>query len=124
MASHCEPDNLVFGTSTGREGCRGNVRQRILVRAIERVNANIAKDGGEPLPTVSPHALRRSYASWLLGVEPDVAYVMAQLGHTDPKMTLGLYAKALSTKPRRSDRALSGAGDDTLATEPRDEVRS
>ena len=31
----------------------------------------------------------------------DPAYVMQQLGHTDPKMTLGLYAKALKSKRRR-----------------------
>jgi hypothetical protein len=33
---------------------------------------------------------------------------MAQLGHTDPKMTLGLYAKELRSKSRRADRALPG----------------
>jgi nucleoside-diphosphate-sugar epimerase len=34
----------------------------------------------------------------------DPAYVMQQLGHTDPKMTLGLYAKALKSKRREPDR--------------------
>jgi hypothetical protein len=38
----------------------------------------------------------------------DPAYVMAQLWHTDPKMTLGLYAKELRSKSRRADRALPG----------------
>ena len=42
---------------------------------------------------------------------------MAQLGHTDPKMTLGLYARALTSKSRRADRALSGAGGDESAAE-------
>jgi hypothetical protein len=27
-----------------------------------------------------------------------VPYVMAQAGHTDPKMTLGLYAKVIASK--------------------------
>jgi hypothetical protein len=27
-----------------------------------------------------------------------VPYVMAQLGHEDPKMTLGVYAKAIASK--------------------------
>jgi hypothetical protein len=37
---------------------------------------------------------------------------MAQIGRTDPKITLGLYARALTSKRRRADRALSGAGVD------------
>jgi hypothetical protein len=31
---------------------------------------------------------------------------MAQLGHADPKMTLGLYARTLTSKSRRAGRAL------------------
>ena len=30
--------------------------------------------------------------------------MMQQLGHTDPQMTLGLYARALKSKRRRADR--------------------
>ena len=41
------------------------------------------------------------YASWLVAEGEDPAYVMQQLGHTDPKMTLGLYARALQSKRRR-----------------------
>jgi hypothetical protein len=66
----------------------------------------------------------------------DPAYVMQQLGHTDPKMTLGLYAKALKSKRRRPhaqdiravgralDPAANGHGMGTsgveLAAEPAD----
>jgi hypothetical protein len=28
----------------------------------------------------------------------DVPYVMAQIGHTDPKMTLGIYAQVMASK--------------------------
>jgi integrase len=106
-----EPDDLVFGTRTGRADSRNNVRRRVLLRAVERSNERIARDGGEPLPEgLAPHALRRSFASWLVAEDEDPAYVMAQLGHTDAKMTLGLYAQALKSKSRRADRALSGFG--------------
>lgn len=56
------------------------------------VSQRIAQQGGcEPLPEgLSPHALRRTYASWLVAEGEDAAYMMAQLGHTDPKMALGL----------------------------------
>ena len=47
------------------------------------------------------------YASWLVAEGEDPAYVVQQLGHTDPKMTLGLYARALQSKRRHPPR---GAG--------------
>jgi len=106
-----KPDDLVFGTRTGKPDARHNVRRRVLLRAVERANANIPRTGGEPLPAgLSPHALRRSFASWLVAEGEDPAYVMAQLGHTDSKMTLELYARALTSKSRRADRALPGDG--------------
>jgi integrase len=96
-------DDLVFPTSTGRRDSRSNVRRRVLLRAVERANQGIAEEGGcEPLPAgLKPHDLRRTFASWLLAEGEDPAFVMAQMGHTDPSMTLGLYAKALRSKRRR-----------------------
>jgi integrase len=120
-----EPDDLVFGTRTGRPDSRNNVRRRVLLRAVERANEKIAKEGGEPLPEgLAPHALRRSFASWLVAEGEDPAYVMAQLGHADAKMTLGLYARALKSKSRRADRALSGADKDSSVVETPEVVPS
>lgn len=95
--------DLVFPTSTGQPDNRNNVRRRVLVRAVERANARIADEGGcELLPAgLSPHGLRRSFASWLVAEGEDPAYVMQQLGHTDATMTLSLYAQALKSKRRR-----------------------
>jgi integrase len=47
---------------------------------------------------VTPHSLRRTFISLLLAAGADVPYVMAQAGHTDPKMTLGLYAQVIASK--------------------------
>ncbi|HZI90918.1 MAG TPA: site-specific integrase [Thermoleophilaceae bacterium] len=137
-ARFAEPEDLVFPTRAGRPQNRNNVRRRVLLRAAERANERIVdRGGGSPLPDgLSPHALRRSFASWLIAEGEDPAYVMQQLGHTDPKMTLGLYAKALRSKRRRpharrhedgSDWARLGAnGREALAphaevTEPENE---
>ena len=110
------PCDLVFGTSTGRADSRNNVRRRVLLRAVERANECIAEHGGcDPLPEgLSPHALRRSFASWLIGEGEDPAYVMDQMGHTDPQMTLAIHAKALKSKSRRAHarRAASGTSGD------------
>jgi integrase len=115
----------VFGTRTGKPDSRNNVRRRVLLRAVERANENAALSSNNPsewedllIPErLSPHALRRSFASWLVAEDEDPAYVMAQLGHTDPKMTLGLYARALTSKSRRAHRALSGAAEDLSVVE-------
>ncbi len=39
-----------------------------------------------------PRTLRRTFASLLFARREEAAYVMAQIGHTDPKVTLGIYA--------------------------------
>ncbi len=119
---HTGPGDPVFPTGTGRPDNRNNVRRRVLMRAVERANQRIAERGGcEPLPDrLSPHALRRTFASWLVAEGEDPAYVMQQLGHTDPKMTLGLYARALRSKrrrphARRSEQSLEWAAMGTSA---------
>ena len=45
---------------------------------------------------VTPHSLRRTFIS-LLAARADLPYVMAQAGHSDPKVTLSIYAKVIST---------------------------
>jgi integrase len=107
----------VFGTRTGKPDSRNNVRRRVLLRAVERANERLASGVRELPAGLSPHALRRSFASWLVAEDEDPAYVMEQLGHTDPKMTLGLYARALKSKSRRADRALTGAGEVSTTNE-------
>jgi len=86
-------EGYVFGTSSGKADNRNNVR-RLLLRAVKQANEN----GAELPEGLSPHALRRSFASWLIGEGEDVAYVQEQLGHTDPTMTLGIYARAIRSK--------------------------
>jgi integrase len=97
------PTNLVFPTGKGKPENRNNVRRRVLLRATARANERARGESEQIHASLSPHALRRTYASWLVGEGEDIAYVMGQLGHTDPKMTLGLYAKALRSKRRRAD---------------------
>jgi hypothetical protein len=42
--------------------------------------------------------MRRTFISLLLAAGADVPYVMAQAGHTDPMMTLGIYAKVIASQ--------------------------
>lgn len=95
---YAEPGDLVFCTRTGRAQNRNNVRRRVLVAAVKRANEQLARDESEipPLPEqLSPHGLRHTFASLLFEAGATVPYVMAQLGHADPKVTLGIYAHVL-----------------------------
>jgi integrase len=98
---------LVFPTGAGRRDNPSNVRNRFLDSA-KLANADLRAAGREPMPDVTPHSLRRTFISLLLAAGADVPYVMAQAGHTDPKMTLGLYAaKVIASKTDRG-AALDG----------------
>jgi hypothetical protein len=47
-----------------------------------------------PLPTTTPHTLRRTYISIALRANGfDVKWVMSQVGHADSKMTVDVYAQ-------------------------------
>ena len=53
---------------------------------------------------VTPHTLRRTFASLCFFAGRDLRWVMGQLGHEDPRMTLGVYAQCM--KRSQIDEAL------------------
>jgi integrase len=68
----------------------------VLAKAVERANEHLGEAGVKSLPAaLTPHSLRRTFASILFALGRELPYVMAQLGHSDPKMTLGVYARAM-----------------------------
>lgn len=97
------PDGLVFGTAPagdrypgGAQRSPSNVRNRVLGRAVEDANATLSARGVPQLPDgLTPHSLRRTFASILVALGHDPAVVMRQMGHTTPHMTLGVYAAAM-----------------------------
>jgi integrase len=93
------PDALVFATTTGREQGATNVRRRVLAKAVEHANRQLAKDGVELLPEgLTPHSLRRTFASLLFALGEAPPYVMAQMGHTTPNLTLAIYARQMDRR--------------------------
>jgi integrase len=97
---HGEPDDFVFPTANGHKDNPSNARTRFLGSAVELANEELEADGGEPMRGVTPHSLRRTFISLLFSLPqpPSVPYVMAQVGHNDPKVTLGIYAQVISSK--------------------------
>jgi integrase len=92
------PDDYVFATRKGGRDSADNFRHRFLPDAVKLANKELRKAGRPEIVKITPHSLRRTFISLLLAAGADVPYVMAQAGHSDPKVTLSIYAKVISTK--------------------------
>jgi integrase len=93
---HGDQRAFVFATSNGKSTNATAVRTRVLTPAVKRSNQRLEDDGNLPLPErLTPHSLRRTFASLLyaLGEAPPV--VMAEMGHTSPNLALAIYAQAM-----------------------------
>jgi integrase len=98
----------IFPTWTGGRLNPSNVRNRLLNGTpargktkpingvVQRVNEKRAAEGRMLLPTrVTPHTLRRTFASLCFFAGRDLRSVMGQIGQDDPRMTLGVYAQCM-----------------------------
>jgi integrase len=93
--SQPEPYDLVFGTARGKQQSPSNIRRRVLDRSRERADQLLKEQKASPLPgRLTPHSLRRTFASLLFALGYSAPEVMEQLGHTDARLTLRIYAKA------------------------------
>jgi integrase len=98
-------NELVFGTSTGRPQAATNIRRRVLAKSIARANAALENARVEPLPSgLTPHALRRTFASLLFALGETPPYVMAQMGHTSANLTLSVYARQMDRRDGETER--------------------
>jgi len=90
-AACTDPDDPVFATSTGKQPTPANVRDRVVGKA-----ARTAASGSPTFPEgITPHSLRRTFASLLFAIGEPHPVVMVEMGHTSPTMTLGVYAQAM-----------------------------
>ncbi len=112
-------DDPVFTTKAGSRRTKDNLRQRVMLPVLKRADELLVARGQQPLPPgITPHKLRHTFASILVACGEDPAHVMRQLGHTDPHLTLRVYAHEMSRRPgerarlkalvERGERALSG----------------
>lgn len=104
-SSHTGPDDLVFPTGTGGQRDKDNLRYRVVMPVVERADELLAARNKQPLPRgVRPHKMRHTFASILVACGVDPASVMHQLGHTDPKFTLRVYAHMMRRDPTERAR--------------------
>jgi integrase len=93
--------DYVFGTSSGKADTRSNISKR-LRRAVARANAALEPTEVAAIADgLTPHSLRRTFCSLLYLRGEDPVYVMEQMGHTDPKLALRIYAKVIGDRRRR-----------------------
>jgi integrase len=105
---------LVFATSKGTALTATNVRRRILAKAVRNANWALTERGSELLqPRLTPHSLRRTFASLLFAIAEQPPYVMAQMGHTTANLTLTVYAREMDRRdgePERLRALVEGRG--------------
>ena len=101
-------DDLLFPTARGGRRDKDNINKRVLKPVLERADELLADRSQHPLPRgVTPHKLRHTFASILIALGRDPRHVMDQLGHTDPKFTLRVYAHAMRFSEHESARLKS-----------------
>jgi integrase len=116
-------DDLLFATARGGRRDKDNINKRVLKPALIRADELLGERDQHPLPHgVTPHKLRHTFASILIALGRDPRYVMEQLGHTDPKFTLRIYAHAMRfsederarLKALAEGRVLAGIGSEAV----------
>lgn len=89
-------DEFVFPTARGGETSATNLRNRVLKPAVKRANERLAAADQPPLPDkLTPHSLRRTFASVLYALGETPPVVMQELGHSDPGLALKVYAQSM-----------------------------
>jgi len=98
---HDRPGSYVFATSEVKGQNASNVRGRVLERSAKRANERLTEADAPPLPALTPHGLRRSFASILYAIGEPPPVVMAEMGHTDPALALAIYGAGDAPRRRR-----------------------
>lgn len=63
--------------------------------SVKEANGDRKSRSAAPLPSITPHGLRRTAASIWVAIGWPPTQVMAAMGHTTADFTLSVYAKAM-----------------------------
>jgi integrase len=109
------PSDPAFPTRNGTRQHPDNVRSRIVAAVHAKANELLAAEGRLPISHMTPHTLRRTFASILAACNVPPRRAMYLLGHTDPKLTLSVYQQVLDIASDSSVEALECVLGCTLA---------
>ena len=97
---HTAPTAFVFTTRDGGQCDDNHLRSRVLAKAVARANEHREAAGLTPLPEgLTFHSLRHTFVSALFALGHELPVVMAEVGHADPAVTLGIYAHVMRRGP-------------------------
>ena len=71
---------------------------------VERANERLQEAGEAPLPRLTPHSLRRTFASVMFALNVSLPDVMADGGWADSKTPLTVYGHAMRRDDGENDR--------------------
>jgi integrase len=89
------PAGPAFPTRNGTPQHPDNIRARILGPLRVRADELLQADGREPIDHLTPHTLRRTFASILAVCDVPPRRAMYLMGHTDATLTLAVYQQVL-----------------------------
>jgi len=103
-----KPSDPVLATRTvSRRQTVTNIDHRLKV-TITRANVRLGELDVEPISDrVSPHSLRRTYASIRAALRDDPVYIAEQLGHEDPAFKFRVYQRAAKRRGKLSGTLLA-----------------
>jgi len=106
FAKHRTQAAIAFPNRNGSRQTTSNVGRRFKTVA-RNANERLEWLGLSPIAAaVTPHSLRRLYASLRFALGDDPVYVAEQLGHSDPTFSIKVYARAVRRRERLTDAAL------------------
>ncbi|MEA2401081.1 MAG: hypothetical protein QOK00_1484 [Thermoleophilaceae bacterium] len=88
-------EDPVFPTRNGRPNTPDNVRSTIIDAVRDRANELLAERDEQTIGHMTPHSLRRTFASVLAELDVTPRRAMYLLGHTNAKFTMGVYQQIL-----------------------------
>jgi integrase len=90
------PSAFVFPTGTGARTRAENYRKRVLKPSVALADKRREGVDLPPLPErLTPHSLRRTFCSLLYALGETPPVVMQEMGHTDAKLALNVYAQVM-----------------------------
>ncbi len=92
------PSDHFFGTATSKRRDPDRFCDRILAWSVERANSNRAQSGLTPLPEITPHSPRRTWATFAAMIGRDPKWIAAQIGHVSPSFTFSVYQQVATRR--------------------------
>lgn len=98
------PNDHFFGTLSGGRRDRNRFRDRVLGRSVELANERRAEASQPPLPKITPHSLRRTWAMFAAQAGRDPHWIADQIGHTSAAFTLQVYQQTRNRRLSAEER--------------------